>query len=835
MTIRTRVASRTRDALTTRRRSRVRARDPRRALHTWAAFLAPLRERRTAFAGAFTALAVGAALLTASALILLSGGSGIPDRFTGTPVLVHSGPHDPLTFDEAAPFAPRTTERLVRELGALPGVRAAVPDRPFPAQALRAGQPVGEQRPGDLAGNSWSAAALAPYRLTSGHAPAAANEVAVDRSLGLAPGRSVTLLTAEGPTPFTVSGTVDGPGFHVTDSRAAALSGGVRVIGLLLDGGADPAEVASAARRIAGGDGRVLSGTGREALAPGADEKTRWIGGQVVSAMTGLAAFVTVYVVSSAFAFTVARRRREFGLLRTIGATPRRIRRMVYGEGLAIGATAAATGVLIGTVYAPDLGALLVDHGFQPRGFTVERRPWLSALAFAAGVGIALAGVWSAARRAARTSPMAALREAAVDDRPLGPARLVAGLGCTALGIGAAVAGASAEPARMITLALGAGVGLITGGALLMPGLVPPLVKAATLPFARSRGAVATLTRETALTSVRRTAATIGPVFATVAFTVLITANTEMTAESAKDHEVAAVTAHATVVPDRTAGLGDAQVRRITGASLLPTVVRGGPGRGPIAAVGIEPGPYAAVHGAPRPVSGALADLERPGTFGTSRSGLAALGARAGEAVLLTFADGTVRRLRIAVVLEDRDLPYGTALLARDLVRAHDPAALTSAVHRTGAAVAVAGGKEITVTAFGGRADAAENRLIDVFTVLLVALSAGYTGIAVASTLLTATADRAPDLRILRRSGATPRQVVGAVAAETALVVAIGSALGGLAALPSVLGIRAGLSGTLGVPVELTVPWPTILAAVAATGALALASSTIPAWRLTRA
>lgn len=54
--------------------------------------------------------------------------------------------------------------------------------------------------------------------------------------------------------------------------------------------------------------------------------------------------------------------------------------------------------------------------------------------------------------------------------------------------------------------------------------------------------------------------------------------------------------------------------------------------------------------------------------------------------------------------------------------------------------------------------------------------------------------------------GATPRQVLWTVAAETAFVVALGSVLGALTALPSLLDLRAGLSGTLGVPVRLVVP-----------------------------
>ena len=101
-------------------------------------------------------------------------------------------------------------------------------------------------------------------------------------------------------------------------------------------------------------------------------------------------------------------------------------------------------------------------------------------------------------------------------------------------------------------------------------------------------------------------------------------------------------------------------------------------------------------------------------------------------------------------------------------VRLHDPSALTEIVYRTGPPVTVLGGTEVSVETYAGRADAEEDRLGLVFTLLLVALSAGYTGIAVVGTLLMATADRADDFRVLRRTGATTSQVLWAVAAESA-------------------------------------------------------------------
>ncbi|MEU0453735.1 ABC transporter permease, partial [Streptomyces sp. NPDC006129] len=322
--------------------------------------LATARERWSSFLGCFVAVALGVAVVAMSGLVLLSDGTKVPQRLAGAPVLVQSpaGTQTGGVFVENPPWAPQRAEELRRKLAELPGVAEAVADRSFYAQAAGT-----EQRGGERQGHPWSAAALAAYDLSEGRPPATAGEIVLDRSLGFAPGEPVTVLTARGPQRFSVSGTMNGPGYYVTDRRASELAGGVRTIGLLLEPGTDATRAVAAARRVVGGDGTVLAGASRDALAPKQDEMTRWIGGQVLTAMALLSAFVTVFIVSSTFAFAVAQRRREFGLLRTIGATPRQLKRLVHGEALAVGAVAAAAGALLGVVLAPTMTGLLIDAG----------------------------------------------------------------------------------------------------------------------------------------------------------------------------------------------------------------------------------------------------------------------------------------------------------------------------------------------------------------------------------------------------------------------------------------------------------------------------------------
>ncbi|MER6142104.1 ABC transporter permease [Streptomyces sparsogenes] len=798
--------------------------------------VATVRARPVSFAGSFAALCLGVAMLTMSALILLAGDTGVPGRYAGAPVLVRSAQSTGTdgVFLERAPWSARQTRDLTRALSAVPGVRRAVPDRSFYAQAVVDGEPVGRQRKGDRLGHGWSSAALGPYRLTAGRAPHRPGEVALGRGLGARPGERITLLTAAGPARFTVSGTVDGPGYYLTDERAAALSGGVRVIGLLTEEGADPGAVAAAARSAVQEAGQVLAGAARGELAPARDAKTRWIGGQVLTAMAVLSGFATVFVVASTFAFGVAGGRRELGLLRTVGATGRQLRRLLYGQALAVGAAGAGAGALLGAAFAPALGAVLTDAGFLPPGFAVHRPAWVLAAAFAAGLAVALTAVWSASRRAARTGPLEALREAASDDRPMTRARAVTGIAFTALGCAAAAATAFADPTDMTGLALVTAVGLITGVTLLVPAVVPPLVRAVTRPLARRRGALGMLVREGTLAAVRRTASTTAPVLATVGFVVLITGNTQTSVHSYADRDTASVRARAAVVArDGTPGLSDAAARSVPGTGPLATTVYAGAARTPWEAAGVDPARFAEVHPRLRAVSGSLARLDGPGTVAVTRSALASLDGH--TAVEVTFEDGRTEKLRIVAVLADGTAPAPyTALLPRHTVRSHDPTALTDVVYRTGPAASPAalrqlGAEEVGVAAYAGRADAEEDRLVEVFTLLLVGMSAGCTGLAVANTLLMATADRLRDLRLLRLSGATTRQVLATVAAETTFVVALGSVLGALTALPSLLGIRAGLSGSLGVPVRLVVPLTPVAVAVAGCLVLALAASVLPA------
>lgn len=111
---------------------------------------------------------------------------------------------------------------------------------------------------------------------------------------------------------------------------------------------------------------------------------------------------------------------------------------------------------------------------------------------------------------------------------------------------------------------------------------------------------------------------------------------------------------------------------------------------------------------------------------------------------------------------------------------------------------------------------------------LILGIALLYTGIALANTLVMATSDRIRDLAVLRLTGATKAQVVGLVAAEALMVVAVGTVLGGAVAGLNLLGVKGALE-LLSVSSSVIVPWAGLGAVAAASAVLATVSAVLPA------
>ncbi|NMO53533.1 FtsX-like permease family protein [Actinoplanes sp. TBRC 11911] len=765
-----------------------------------------VRHRFGSFAGTFVAIAAGVALVAGAGTLLLASRPATPERYSAAPVMVQSPAvgQDDLGHPEYRSWTPPEAAGLAARLGSLPGVTAAVPDPIFYVQRLTGGHATGDPETARSDGHAWSAAALGGYRLTSGRAPARDGDVAVG---GATPGSLIEVVTAAGPATWTVTGTLDGPGLYVADTTASRLAGGVRVIGLT--GTGDPETVAAAARGVVGSAGTVLTGGARSVLEPGSESRVRWIGAQLLIAMMGLSLFVMVFVVASTCALSTRQRAREIGLLRTIGATPGQVRRLMYSETLVVATIAGLVGVPAGALAAPLLARPMIDVGVEPATFVVPAQPMAWVAAFVLGVVVAVAGVTAAARRSSRISPLGALREAAADRRPMTAVRWIAGVGTTAGGV-ALLAGLPSMPiTTRSTAGLGAAMLLLTAAAMLAPPLIVPLVRVVTWPWRRA--ATGMLVREGTLVAVRRVASTAVPVLLTVGFMVLLTGTVATIERATGADETAKIPVAEILAPDGTPGLSDAVVRAQSGTSSLPTRVLIGTAAG---AKGYD-------------VAGVDDDRASRGAV-LNRSTARELKAAAGTTLTVRWADGSADRLPVTAVVADTE--PGVAV-PRDLVRRHDPVALTDAVQLRGHAVAAPGAQVMSARAYvQGQIDQ-EGRLLDLFLVVLIGLTVGYTGLAVANTLLMATAARRAEFRALRLTGATTGQVLRVTSAEAVLAVVIGTGLAAAVAAVSLDGMRSAVAAELNRAVDVVIPWPAALTVMAVCVVVAVIATAVPILR----
>ncbi len=229
--------------------------------------------------------------------------------------------------------------------------------------------------------------------------------------------------------------------------------------------------------------------------------------------MSGVSLFMAVFVVASTFGFVVAARQRELGLLRLVGATPRQVRRMVLGEAGVVAAIAVVAGSLLGTLATPAFVAFLNAKGLLAVDLTMPT-PWLAwGVAAGCGGGVALLGSWRASRRAARVSPVAALREAGLERRRPSVLAMVVGTVCLA---GPVVLFALAdEISPLFALVTGillpevVVVGVVCFGRVVFPWLAGQLAR----PFAR-RDVAARLAGDHVRTGARVPAALAAPILA---------------------------------------------------------------------------------------------------------------------------------------------------------------------------------------------------------------------------------------------------------------------------------------------------------------------------------
>ena len=353
--------------------------------------------RRTAATA--SALMVGLALVVTTLVVGESVRTAIRDglaRSVSADVVADSGSIAP--FDAAA----------LRSIAAVPGVADAAPLGTSRVDTVGA-----RGRLTVSSGDLPSLTSMVDPELSAGRLPEVVGEVAVASkwadAAGVSVGSMFELRSADAAVPvrvvgiyrrnellddsLTVSATLAAlPGVDVADRLVFVRTApGADAVAVASQVGEAVAAVPNSSARVT--DDFVVQRTSSVDVILG-----------IVSVLLLFSVAVAALGIANTLALSVVERTRELGLLRAVGMTRRRVRRMVRIEGVIIAAFGATLGVALGTAFGAALVAVL------PAATAELHLPWarlLVLLILGALIGIAAAAL--PARRAARLDVLAAV------------------------------------------------------------------------------------------------------------------------------------------------------------------------------------------------------------------------------------------------------------------------------------------------------------------------------------------------------------------------------------------------------------------------------------------
>ena len=273
----------------------------------------------------------------------------------------------------------------------------------------------------------------------------------------------------------------------------------------------------------------LIAETGQQAAQRQSDDIASDLGFLRIALLVfaGISLFVGAFQIFNTFSITVAQRTREFGMLRTLGASRGQILSSVGIEALVLGLLGAVIGLAAGILFAAGINALFKAIGadLPNTGTVVLARTVIVSLLI--GVVVTLVAALAPALRATRITPMAALRESELQDsKPRGRLTLIAALLLGVLGLALMLIGlfGGIEESGTAAGLLGGGAALILfATSLFSPRLVRPLASLAGKPMERVRGLTGRLARENAMRKPGRTATTAAALMIGLALVTFVT------------------------------------------------------------------------------------------------------------------------------------------------------------------------------------------------------------------------------------------------------------------------------------------------------------------------
>ena len=501
--------------------------------------------------GVLTAVAIlfGVAMIAGTLMLSDSVNRSFDDIFAtaaeGIDVAVRAKQEIDVGFDLPESGA-ALSEDLVAEVEAVDGVAqvsGGIGDGASIAILDEDGERIGPEQGGPPhIVNSVQPEPFTPYTYLEGGPPAADNEVALDsftveEEEGYELGDAITITGADGVSTYELAGiTKFGTGVPLGGASLVEMTlpeaqrvtdkpGEFDEIAVEAEEGVAPEELRDRIAAVLPDTAEARTG---EQIASDDSQEIKDGFGFLTTALlifAGITVFVGAFLIFNIFSITVAQRTREFGMLRTLGASSRQVLATVVGEAFVLGLVSSILGIAAGAGFVKLLLALFEALGFELPQSGLPLEPRTIVVGIVVGMLATLLSALIPALRATRVSPLEALREDGGVHRETGSRRrtviasALAAVGVVAIAGGLFSSGGLGSALPLLGLGL---VLLFVAIAMLGGRLVAPLASLVGRPIEKLRGVTGKLARENTLRNPGRTATTASALMIGVALVVFV-------------------------------------------------------------------------------------------------------------------------------------------------------------------------------------------------------------------------------------------------------------------------------------------------------------------------
>jgi putative ABC transport system permease protein len=827
------------------------------------------RKLRTALT--FVVVMLGVSLMAGTLVLTDTIRETFNDLFAdvnrGTDVYVRGVTQFESSFGDT--LRPRLDDGLVGDIEAVDGVAIAEPLVQGYAQIIdKDGEPIGDPGfgPPTFGGNWATVDELNPFTLVEGGRPPAADgELVIDKrsadEAGFGVGDRVSVQTQTGLEEYELVGvarfgTADSPGgatFALMTLQAAqqrvAKPGTIDSVSIVADDGVGQRELADRVQARLGDDVEVLTGAEiTEENQDDIEQGLQFFTG-FLTAFAVIALVVGAFVIYNSFTILVAQRHREMGLLRAVGASRGQVLRGVLLEAVIIGGLASVAGFVLGLAVTGGLRALMDAFGFELPAGDIVVRPASVLIAVLSGFIVTVASAVVPALRAARVSPLAAMRDAAVERTTRVRIRLVVAVGVVVLGGLSLISGVAGDGG---IAAVGLGVLLVFVAAVLFgPVFARPTVQLIGAPLPAVKGMVGQLARQNAARNPKRTAATASALVigvAIIAFFLAFNSSLRASIDDVIDDQFVGDFAVNTnnfgfggLPPTLSERLNELpEVDIATGIRAVQTRIADSN----TFATGVDPVPAFELFDL-APTQGTAADLAVPDTIAVFEGRAGDKGWSLGDEIDVIFPQFGPTKLRVAMLYSNKEIagdytigfqtldhyvpdPADFVVFARlapgvDVDEARPALQAITDDYPTGELLDIEEYKDATAEQF--------TPILGLVTVLML-LTIIIAVLGIMNTLALSVLERTRELGLVRAVGATRRQVRTMIRWESVVIAVLGSTIG--------LGLGLFFAWSIGKALEedgfttYQVPYVGVVAVVVISALFGMVAAVYPAWRAGR-